>query len=101
MSAWWRQRSGIAGRYVEIEQAAMSWAPEETAAKLGAFLGIDDQVTLISVGEFLKETRSEQTQFDTGERTISLSDTGWTEAQKEVFIKNCAAMMILYEYRFE
>jgi Sulfotransferase family len=100
MSTWWCQRSRIAGRYIEIEQAAMSHVPEETAANLGAFLGFDDQMTR-SVAEFFQKTRSEQTQADTGNRTTSLIDTGWTEAQKEAFIKNCAATMIIYGYRFE
>jgi hypothetical protein len=106
MVAWSALDPGIKAKSIEIDQADMAREPGETAARLGAFLGLSDAATA-GIAEAFGErahprantrvSSMEELRID----PIPLAETPWSEEQRATFVAICADMMRAYGYRLD
>ncbi len=98
MEQWQLARAQLSRAcYIEIDQHDVALYPEDTAQRLGTFLGLDaDQIGKIS--RFWLTQRPEQTKTPRDYRYIGLDETGWTEEKKALFVRVCGPAMEQYAY---
>jgi hypothetical protein len=98
MTAWQalrRQRPDLPA--IEVDQYDIGHAPEETAGRIAAFLGIPAEGEAKMSAAFTRQ-RPQQTEAGSAERTLSLAETGWNEQQLQCFHRNCDAQMAAFGY---
>jgi hypothetical protein len=100
MRAWSVHRDAVQGRCLEIDQMNMALSPDPVARDMADLLDVDAS-TETSISSYLRETRAEQTRAIDPGRTLSLLDTHWSPAQREMFIERCGPMMEMYGYSLE
>ena len=98
MEQWRLARAQVSkDYYIEIDQHDVALYPEDTARRLGAFLGLgSDQIDKIS--RFWLTQRPEQTKTPQDYRYIGLDEAGWTEEEKALFVRVCGPAMEQYGY---
>lgn len=96
MKAWWRLRSKLHGRYLELEQFRLENDTEDVVRLLLGKLQLDESLTEEVTSRLLLRT-IERTTTEPG-RLFSLEETGWTEGQKQTFVRICGPSMRAYRY---
>lgn len=79
-------------RRMEIDQRDMVAAPDIAATKLKQLLALDDQ-QLATITSVLTKKRPQETTPGSSEKVVGLESTGWTQEQKQTFIKLCGEEM--------
>jgi hypothetical protein len=92
MEAWNTTRPALGASAIEIDQREMLHQPSIVARRVGNFLELDDS-----------EIESLRTQLGSGagssaERTLELSETGWSSEQIAIFKNVCGATMRKFGY---
>jgi len=101
MDRWLRVRADLPPqRYIQVEQLDIALHPEETAERMGSFLGLSrEHIDGIS-GMWLSE-RPEQSRASQDYRYIGLNETGWSDEERALFVRVCGPSMEHYGYSLE
>ena len=99
MAAWRKVRdSGI--RAIEIDQYDIARDPADTAAQLGAFLGLTDESVQLMASE-MAEAHPQRSDEGSTRRVLTMDSCGWTEAEVAIFRNTCAGEMEAYGYTLD
>ena len=99
MHTWISVRPGLAGVALEVDQLALANRPTNIARAVASLLGLDAD-ELATLSEVLRVNRPQRT----GERfgaVTPLSNTGWTEDQRDIFLEVCGPMMDSFGYSID
>jgi hypothetical protein len=98
MSSWRETRIQLpAGSSIEIDQGDMISKAAEVAENLAVFLDLSSE-QMVSMQRTLETTRAQETEAGSASRSLTLENVGWSEEQKKVFLKHCAAEMRSFGY---
>ena len=81
---------------LEVDQFDMTNNPGSTGQRITSFLGHPEKAT--EMAEFFAGTRTDQLSKHDWSRRVTMDDAGWTDAEKEVFLKICGPMMRAFGY---
>jgi hypothetical protein len=81
---------------LEVDQFDMTNNPINTGQRLSSFLGHPEKAA--EMAEFFASTRTDQLSKHDWSRRVTLDDAGWTDAEKEMFVKICGPMMQAFGY---
>lgn len=101
METWLQVRQELAeDRYIEIDLHDLALHADDTADRVGRFLDLTDQ-QVEGIKTMWRTERPEQSRAAQDYRSIGLDETGWTDRQKEVFVRVCGAAMAQFGYELE
>ncbi|BBX47789.1 hypothetical protein GCM10009641_11670 [Mycobacterium cookii] len=86
--------------FIEVEQRDMIQQPERTARSLCEFLQVYES-TVPAACEAMSTQRPEESAAGSASRTSSLAESGWTDEQKETFLKHCETEMKEFGYTMD
>ncbi len=84
-------------RITEVDQREMAVAPEAVTVRLTNLLNLDDAAAN-RMAQVFRAERPQETFSGSAERVLDLAKTGWTDAQKQIFLTSCGAEMEAYGY---
>jgi hypothetical protein len=82
---------------LEVDQHDIAAAPDTTAGAIGSFLRLQPECIPI-MAQVFAEVRTEETQPGTATRTLTMTTTGWSEAEQQEFRALCGAEMAAFNY---
>ena len=101
MRAWRDTRPLLAPQcYIEIDQHDMVTHPGETGVALSMFLSNNETAAPL-IAAALASTRPQETRPGTASRVVALGDTGWSEAQQQIFVQHCGGEMQAFGYSLD
>ena len=97
MEEWLKVRSELK-HFIEIDQGKLLAYPEECAEQLADFL----ELTVTQKEEILRSFKERRIEKTSAGRAITrkLSETSWTEEEKEYFVTMCGQLMLEYGYDY-
>jgi len=98
MAAWRQIRQTLsADRFLEVDQYDMIRQPSSISSALARFLDLDrDRERAMEA--MLQSTRAQETEAGSATQLRTLDAAGWSDGQKEIFLKHCAAEMTAFGY---
>jgi hypothetical protein len=78
--------------FLEIDQWDIANHPATTAQALVDFLNLPEQKAKILEDTFVTQ-HPQQTYTGSAQRTLTLTETGWTTAEQQIFRKHCDELM--------
>jgi hypothetical protein len=100
MQTWLEVGPQLGDRAVVVDQRDMGLDPEAVSARIAALLELSDEERE-GLHLRLRSKRLEQTRPIQDERPISITETGWSEADQETFRRICGPMMAAFGYDLE
>ena len=97
MESWLQVKDLVKDCSIEIEQREIALNPQEISTKLGEFLSLE-QNKIDRITKIFSTERPQNTGGKELEQSISLSETGWTNAEIESFKKHCSDINRKYGY---
>jgi len=98
MRVWRKVRQQLPpGCFIEVEQRDMIQQPDRTAESLCAFLQVS-RGRVSAACHAMTTQRPEESAEGSASKTSSLAESGWTEEQKETFLKHCENEMNEFGY---
>ena len=88
MQSWLDIRDDLAGSFIEVEQREIALNPNEVAALLVHFLGLEETHTS-SISSVFTINRPQSTGEIESSLAISIDETGWTNQQIQIFREIC------------
>jgi len=106
MATWSGLGPAVKDRAIEIDQFDMAREPETTAARLGAFLGLDAAATAVVAEAFTERAHPRaNTRVSSMEELqrdpIPLAETPWSPEQRATFVALCGEMMVACGYSID
>ena len=97
MESWLEVKDLVKDCSIEIEQREIALNPQEISAKLGAFLSLE-QDRIDRILKIFSTQRPQHTGGKEQELAISLSETGWTNAEIDSWMNHCREINHKYGY---
>jgi len=86
--AWLQVRDRLQGNYLDFDFYDLATNPEATAQKIGTYLGLDaEEIGKMSAYLVSQRPQAEATRDVT--KFLTLDDTGWSDEEKETFVRIC------------
>jgi len=83
--------------FIEVDQWDIGNSPVEAAAEIAGFLGLDAAQQGLVVKSFVHD-RPQETARGTALRTLTMAETGWSEARMAAFHALCLEEMFAFGY---
>jgi hypothetical protein len=80
-----------------VDRREISIEPGRTAARIAALLNLGGEA-MHQMTKIFENNRPQQTESGSSERLLTLTTTGWTEQQLQVFHSHCDEEMTGYGY---
>lgn len=101
MDLWLPVRAGLPReRYIEVDLRDIALHPEETAERVGSFLGLSSE-QIGGIRSMWLSERPEQARAAQDYRYIGLNETDWSAEEKAIFVRVCGSSMEQYGYPLE
>jgi hypothetical protein len=103
MLAWSGLDPALRGRAIEVDQADMACEPNATAARLGAYLGLDAAQTAAVAKAFTQRAHPKtntrvSSMEELQQAPVPLAASPWTEEQRATFVALCGPAMQTFGY---
>jgi hypothetical protein len=97
MEAWLQTAPKLGASAISVDQRDMALDPEGVSRKVSDFLGLsmDQREGVLNA---LRSQRLEQTRAANDDAPVALEQTGWSEAEQDLFRSICGPMMTAFGY---
>jgi hypothetical protein len=98
MTAWCLVREQLSGSAIEVDQIYLAQHPKDAGARLGRFLGLDQQ-EIDRVSQFFSSERPQRTGAN-GAAAVNPAEVGWDAGMWKSFEIVCGESMHAFHYGF-